>query len=455
MEKADLEDVKTTSGGRMSLISSYKKRGRKALRPPRSTSPTDFLEADYEAISSQHLLRMHRQEILQLQRSEEKSNSSSSSSQAQQFIGDKSHLPEGGPESPTKRRRILEPMAPQRRQRSGTNPEPTNANQMSSQGLNKMNPSSGNITSAADNMITSDHIDNMFRAVSSMYYQPRVNTSDENPIMYNTLELLLTKLVSRSVFDHWTPREIALFEAGLTSKGKDFFSISSLIQTKTTNECVEFYYQWKKSSHYHLWDSLGKARSKLHGSTREEQWQAVRAKMGVPDPYDGVLQHRQHQSRQQEAARQALRTTIPHPALASYQASYGLTVYDEETLASIQAVKDEKEAKKLANERRLLKSPSKGVSSTRSRNRSSANASNSNQLAKGPRPNDQRIGAAATRGLCFSLVLQLLYCLVFFSLNHTLPCLPHTYITYISISIYTYSSSPFSYHLIMHFSFFS
>ena len=34
---------------------------------------------------------------------------------------------------------------------------------------------------------------------------------------------------------------------------KDFHVISKIVRTKTTNQCVEFYYEWKKSAHYQMW----------------------------------------------------------------------------------------------------------------------------------------------------------------------------------------------------------
>ncbi len=54
----------------------------------------------------------------------------------------------------------------------------------------------------------------------------------------------------------WTLKEIALFEAGMCNFGKDFHNVQKVVRTKTTNEIVDFYYQWKKSAHGNQWCAL-------------------------------------------------------------------------------------------------------------------------------------------------------------------------------------------------------
>jgi hypothetical protein len=56
--------------------------------------------------------------------------------------------------------------------------------------------------------------------------------------------------------DTWTPREIALFEAGMVVVGRDFSQIQEIIPGKSTNDCAAFYYDWKRSTHYHIWYAL-------------------------------------------------------------------------------------------------------------------------------------------------------------------------------------------------------
>lgn len=50
------------------------------------------------------------------------------------------------------------------------------------------------------------------------------------------------------------------------------------ITSKTCKECVDFYYVWKKSSHYALWKNLGKPSKKPHAN-KEEQWKAIKGQM--------------------------------------------------------------------------------------------------------------------------------------------------------------------------------
>ncbi|XP_035218844.1 suppressor of activated egl-4 protein 1-like [Stegodyphus dumicola] len=46
--------------------------------------------------------------------------------------------------------------------------------------------------------------------------------------------------------DRWSPEEIEAYHQGLLKWDKDFFSIAKEIPTKTTKQCVQFYYLWKK-----------------------------------------------------------------------------------------------------------------------------------------------------------------------------------------------------------------
>jgi hypothetical protein len=56
------------------------------------------------------------------------------------------------------------------------------------------------------------------------------------------------------VIERWSPYEIAVFEASLAEYGKDFFRVQKEIGgSKSTAEIVEFYYIWKKTSHYAKW----------------------------------------------------------------------------------------------------------------------------------------------------------------------------------------------------------
>jgi len=108
-----------------------------------------------------------------------------------------------------------------------------------------------------------DRVDSLLRAVSKFYYRPKeihpsgtsvwVN-GDYDSLEYPTIDLLLSPLRKPNVMDGWSPKEIALFEAGICCVGKNFHQIQKLIPTKTTQSIVEFYYNcWKKSTHYQIW----------------------------------------------------------------------------------------------------------------------------------------------------------------------------------------------------------
>ncbi|GLH12711.1 Uncharacterized protein GBIM_17419, partial [Gryllus bimaculatus] len=49
-----------------------------------------------------------------------------------------------------------------------------------------------------------------------------------------------------SANDHWTTEEIDVFHQGLHMYEKDFYTIAQEIGTKSTKQCVRFYYMWKQ-----------------------------------------------------------------------------------------------------------------------------------------------------------------------------------------------------------------
>lgn len=57
-----------------------------------------------------------------------------------------------------------------------------------------------------------------------------------------------------------------------------FLASGAQISTKSCKECVDFYYVWKKSSHYAMWKNFGKPNKKPHAN-KEEQWKAIREQM--------------------------------------------------------------------------------------------------------------------------------------------------------------------------------
>jgi N-acetylneuraminic acid mutarotase len=46
---------------------------------------------------------------------------------------------------------------------------------------------------------------------------------------------------------------ILVFEGGMTLFGKNFNRIQKCIESKSVKEVIEFYYFWKKTSHYKQW----------------------------------------------------------------------------------------------------------------------------------------------------------------------------------------------------------
>lgn len=51
----------------------------------------------------------------------------------------------------------------------------------------------------------------------------------------------------------WSPYEIALFGAAMAECGKQFHRIQQIVHSKRTTEIIDFYYIWKKTSHYTNW----------------------------------------------------------------------------------------------------------------------------------------------------------------------------------------------------------
>ena len=66
----------------------------------------------------------------------------------------------------------------------------------------------------------------------------------------STLGYLLNPMRRPLVVEKWNPHEVAVFEASITLFGKNFHQVSKFVKTKTCKECIEFYYFWKKTSHY-------------------------------------------------------------------------------------------------------------------------------------------------------------------------------------------------------------
>mmetsp|Transcript_14383 Transcript_14383/g.23745 ORF Transcript_14383/g.23745 Transcript_14383/m.23745 type:complete len:211 (+) Transcript_14383:69-701(+) len=68
------------------------------------------------------------------------------------------------------------------------------------------------------------------------------------------LGYLTSPLRRGTVWEDWSPKEVALFEAALFHYGKEFAKMKhACLPHKTTKDVVAFYYVWKKTSHYQNW----------------------------------------------------------------------------------------------------------------------------------------------------------------------------------------------------------
>jgi hypothetical protein len=87
------------------------------------------------------------------------------------------------------------------------------------------------------------------------------------------LGYLTSPLRRPTVIEKWSPYEIATFEASMALHGKHFHIISKFVKTKSTKEIIEFYYIWKKTSHYRRWKNgfEDEICESVDGSSSEEE----------------------------------------------------------------------------------------------------------------------------------------------------------------------------------------
>jgi hypothetical protein len=70
----------------------------------------------------------------------------------------------------------------------------------------------------------------------------------------SALGYLKSAIRQPTVIEKWSPYEIAMFEASIAEYGKNFARIQKEIgTTKSVQDVIEFYYIWKKTSHYSHW----------------------------------------------------------------------------------------------------------------------------------------------------------------------------------------------------------
>lgn len=73
---------------------------------------------------------------------------------------------------------------------------------------------------------------------------------DKSRFRLTTFDILTNPLRADNPFEIWAPKEIALFETCICKFGKEFDLFTNYIKTKTLKEIIDFYYEWKKTSHY-------------------------------------------------------------------------------------------------------------------------------------------------------------------------------------------------------------
>jgi hypothetical protein len=57
----------------------------------------------------------------------------------------------------------------------------------------------------------------------------------------------------QSMFSVWSPSEMDSFESAMMTHPKRFVQISNIVGTRTTGECIEFYYSWKHTERHATW----------------------------------------------------------------------------------------------------------------------------------------------------------------------------------------------------------
>lgn len=102
------------------------------------------------------------------------------------------------------------------------------------------------------------------------------------------------------------------------------------VETKTTTECVDFYYTWKKSSHYMMWKEYGKPTKKFH-TNKEEQWAEIRAKMnGVGSAVKENGEGEQKEEMKEESTNAAIKSEENNTSTSQRRGKGGKRKRDDE-----------------------------------------------------------------------------------------------------------------------------
>ncbi|CAM9905755.1 unnamed protein product, partial [Scytosiphon promiscuus] len=98
-------------------------------------------------------------------------------------------------------------------------------------------------------------------AVGAFGYKPEEGRFPmERP---TTLGMLKTPLRRGSVIEKWSPYQVGLFEAAISTHGKVFHKVAEEVDGKSVPDVVEFYYMWKKTNHYKQWKAMFRAEQSI------------------------------------------------------------------------------------------------------------------------------------------------------------------------------------------------
>lgn len=101
--------------------------------------------------------------------------------------------------------------------------------------------------------MTEDYVD----FASNLMLAPITRLDGSNPQLpisaISALAYLKSSRRQPLIVERWSPLEIALFEAAIVQHGKQFHLVQKAVETKSTRDIIDFYYVWKKTSHYRMW----------------------------------------------------------------------------------------------------------------------------------------------------------------------------------------------------------
>lgn len=121
-------------------------------------------------------------------------------------------------------------------------------------------------------------VNSLLAAIGGMHYPVRRVVppdmtkvwTDQSSVRYTTIERLQCAVRKRRCEQDWTLKEVALFQLAFVKFGKEFNRVSSMVGTKSTSQCVDYYYNvWKQSKNYQIWKNH--AELKREGKTNPSE----------------------------------------------------------------------------------------------------------------------------------------------------------------------------------------